>query len=624
MADTFGIGISALQAYQRALATTGHNVANANTPGYSRQRVLFATRPAEFTGAGYVGSGVQIASIERIFDELKASQLNSATTGLARLEAFAAIAQSIGDRVADAKSGLGAGFDRLTSAAEDLATDPTSLPARYVFVNELQGLVNRFHQLSAHLESMDQAVEVGVRNSTTTINTLARSVADLNERIAAASSSGNPPNDLLDERSRLLNQLAGQVGITTTQETNGAVDVFVGNGQALVIGFDARELTLARSPLDPQQSDVQLGGASVTAQLSGGTLGGLLDARGELIEPARNELGRLATALSLRLNELNAQGLDLDGAQGGALLSVPVATGRPTAGNTGTATVAVTYADSAQFRADEYLLSFDGSNYSLRSVATGAPVSLAGSGTAADPFVFDGLEVVVSAGAAAGDRFLLQPFRAAAGEIAVIETDPRRVAAAAALGTVVGSANTGAVAVQSLDVTDSAASGFLDTVTIEFSAPNTYSVNGSGSFAYTPGSPIVLNGYQLTLTGAAAAGDRITVQANTGAVGDNRNALRLAGVASERILEGGAGSAISVNATLISRAGSAAQQADLAMQAQSAIKTDAEAAMAAVSGVNLDEEATNLLRYQQAYQAMAQVIGVADSLFQSLISALRR
>jgi len=149
-------------------------------------------------------------------------------------------------------------------------------------------------------------------------------------------------------------------------------------------------------------------------------------------------------------------------------------------------------------------------------------------------------------------------------------------------------------------------------------------VNGSGSFAYTPGSPIVLNGYQLTLTGAAAAGDRITVQANTGAVGDNRNALRLAGVASERILEGGAGSAISVNATLIARAGSAAQQADLAMQAQSAIKTDAEAAMAAVSGVNLDEEATNLLRYQQAYQAMAQVIGVADSLFQSLISALRR
>jgi flagellar hook-associated protein 1 len=624
MADTFGIGISALQAYQRALATTGQNVANANTPGYSRQRVLFATRPAEFTGAGYVGSGVQIASIERIFDELKASQLNSATTGLARLEAFAAIAQSIGNRVADEKSGLGAGLDRLTSAAEDLATDPTSLPARYVFVSELQGLVNRFHQLSAHLDSMDQAVEVGVRNSTTTINTLARSVADLNERIAAASSAGNPPNDLLDERSRLLNQLAEQVGITTTQATNGAVDVFVGNGQALVIGFDARELTLARSPLDPQQSDVQLGGVSVTAQLSGGTLGGLLDARGELIEPARNELGRLATALSLRLNELNAQGLDLDGAQGGALLSVPAAAALPTAGNTGTATVAVTFADSGQFRADEYLLSFDGSGYALRSVATGAPLSMTGSGTAADPFVFDGLEVVVSAGAAAGDQFLLQPYRAAARDIAVMETDPRRVAAAAALGTVVGSANTGAVAVESLEVTDSAAGGFLDTVTIEFSAPNTFSINGSGSFAYTPGSPIALNGYQLTLTGAAAAGDRITVQANTGAVGDNRNALRLAGVASERILEGGAGSAVSVNATLISRVGSAAQQADLAMQAQSAIKTDAEAAMAAVSGVNLDEEATNLLRYQQAYQAMAQLIGVADSLFQSLISALRR
>jgi flagellar hook-associated protein 1 FlgK len=542
MADTFGIGISALQAYQRALATTGQNVANANTPGYSRQRVVLATRPAEFTGAGYVGSGVQITSIERIFDELKATQLHSAATGLARLEAFAAIAQSIGDRVASDSAGLGAGLDRVTSAAEDLATDPTSLPARYVFLNELQGLVNRFHQLSAHLDSMDQAVEAGVRGSTTTINTLARSIADLNAQITVASSAGNPPNDLLDERARLLNQLSEQVGITTTQETNGAVDVFVGNGQALVIGFDARELTLARSPLDPQQSDVQLGGASVTAQLSGGTLGGLLDARGELIEPARNEIGRLAAALSLRLNEINTQGVDLDGAPGGALLSVPATTARPAADNTGTATAAVTYADSAQFRADEYLLSFDGSNYALRSVATGAPVSLAGSGTAADPFVFDGLEVVVSGGAAAGDRFLIQPFRAAAGDVAVVETDPRRVAAAAALG----------------------------------------------------------------------------------AVGDNRNALLLAGVASERILEGGAASATSANATLIARTGSAAQQADLAMQAQAAIKTDAEAAMAAVSGVNLDEEAANLLRYQQAYQAMAQVIGVADSLFQTLISALRR
>ena len=542
MGDIFGIGVSALQAYQRALATTGHNVANANTPGYSRQRVLLATRPAEFTGAGYVGSGVQIASIERIFDELKASQLNSAATGLARLEAFTAIAQSIGDQVAGASSGLGAGLDRLTSAAEDLATDPTSLPARHVFLSELQGLVNRFHQLSAHLDSMDQAVEAGVSNATTTINTLAQSIADLNEQIVVGSSAGNAPNDLLDERGRLLNQLAGQVGITTTQESNGAIDVFVGNGQALVIGFDARELTLARSALDPQQSDVLLGGVSVMEQLSGGMLGGLLDARGELIEPARNEIGRLATALSLRLNEINSQGLDLDGAPGGALLSLSAATARPAVGNTGTATVAVTYADSAQFRADEYLLSFDGSSYALRSVVTGAPVTLAGSGTAADPFVFDGLELVVSGGAAAGDRFLVQPFRTAASGVAVVETDPRRVAAAT-----------------------------------------------------------VAN-----------------------AVGDNSNALRLAAVTSERILEGGAGSAISVNATLIARAGSAAQQADLARQAQAAIKSDAEAAMAAVSGVNLDEEAANLLRYQQAYQAMAQVIGVADTLFQSLITALRR
>lgn len=623
MTDLFGIGISALQAYQRALATTGHNVANANTPGYSRQRVLLSERPPQYTGAGFVGSGVQVASIERVFDALRASQLDLATSGTQRLTALLGIAQGVSNRLADEQLGLGASLSRLTSALEDVATDPSSVPARQALLAELQGQAETFQRLSSYLDSQQQAVEQGLRDGAGSVNTLARNIADLNRQIVVASASGNPPNDLLDARSRMLNQLSELVGTTTAQESNGAIDVFIGSGQALVVGANASQLALARNTFDAERVDLVIGGVPVTSQISGGKLGGLLDAQSEVITPTRNELGRMAAALSLRVNELNSQGLDLDGRLGGPLLSAPSATVKAAATNTGSATVGVAFADTGAFRADEYVLSYDGSNYQLRSATTGSTIAMTGSGTAADPFQVDGLQIVVSAGAAAGDRFLVQPFRTAASTLSVVETDPRRIAAAAPLRAATDPANTGSVGVTALNVLDSSVAGFLDPVTIDFTSPTTYTINGTGSYTYTPGSPIQLNGYELQLGGVVATGDRITVRPNFGATGDNANALRLAGVTSEKILDGGAGSLVSANSTLIARAGSTAQQVELASRAQEAIRTEAEAAVASVSGVNLDEEAANLMRYQQAYQAMAQVIGVADTTFQSLLAALR-
>ena len=421
----------------------------------------------------------------------------------------------------------------------------------------------------------------------------------------------------------MVNELSQLVGVNTVTESNGALDVFVGSGQALVIGADARELTVARNALDPTRLDLVLGGGVITTQVGGGKLGGLLDAQAELLGPARNEIGRVAATLSLRINEVNGQGLDLDGNLGGALLSAPVATVRPASTNGGSATITVGYADTTAFRADEYLLSYDGSAWQLRSATTGTPVAMTGSGTAADPFRADGLEFVVGSGAAAGDRYLVQPFAAAASAIGVVASDPRRIAAAAALSARTAAGNAGTLTVGALTVTDSSASGFLAPVTIAFTSPSTYSINGSGSYAYVPGAAITLAGYDLVLDGTPAAGDQVTIGANSGATGDNRNALRLAAVMSEGLLDGGRVSLDSANAALVARLGSSAQQAAIAGQAQQALLTQAEQAMASVSGVNLDEEAANLVRYQQAYQAMAQVIQVADSTFQTLLSALR-
>ena len=623
MSELFGIGTTALQAFQRALATTGNNVANASTPGYSRQRVLLTERPGQFNGAGYIGSGVQVAGIQRLFDALRAAELDDATAGSARLEAFSGIARSLSNLVADENLGLGAGMARLTAALEDVATDPTSQPARQALLSELQGSVDMFRRMSAWLDSQQRAVDQGLRDGATSINTLSRGIADLNQRIVAASAGGQSPNDLLDERARMVNELSQLVGVNTVTESNGALDVFVGSGQALVIGADARELTVARNALDPTRLDLVLGGGVITTQVGGGRLGGLLDAQAELLGPARNEIGRIAATLSLRINEINGQGLDLDGNLGGALLSSPVATVRPASTNTGSATIAVGYADSTAFRADEYLLSFDGSGWQLRSATTGTSVAMTGSGTAADPFRADGLEFVVGSGAAAGDRYLVQPFAASAGSIAVVENDPRRIAAAAPLAARTVAGNAGTLTVGALTVTDSSASGFLAPVTIAFTSPTTYTINGSGSYSYVPGASIALAGYGLVLDGTPAAGDQVTIGVNSGATGDNRNALRLAAVISEGLLDGGRVSLDSANAALVAKLGSSAQQASIAGEAQQALLTQAEQAMASVSGVNLDEEAANLVRYQQAYQAMAQVIQVADSTFQTLLSALR-
>ena len=623
MSELFGIGTTALQAFQRALATTGNNVANASTPGYSRQRVLLTERPGQFNGAGYIGSGVQVAGIQRLFDALRAAELDDATAGSARLEAFSGIASSLSNLVADENLGLGAGMARLTAALEDVATDPTSQPARQALLSDLQGGVDMFRRMSAWLDSQQRAVDQGLRDGAASINTLSRGIADLNQRIVAASAGGQSPNDLLDERARMVNELSQLVGVNTVTESNGALDVFVGSGQALVIGSDARELTVARNALDPTRLDLVLGGGVITTQVGGGRLGGLLDAQAELLGPARNEIGRIAATLSLRINEINGQGLDLDGNLGGALLSSPVATVRPASTNTGSATIAVGYADSTAFRADEYLLSYDGSGWQLRSATTGTSVAMTGSGTAADPFRADGLEFVVGSGAAAGDRYLVQPFAASAGSIAVVENDPRRIAAAAPLAARTVAGNAGTLTVGALTVTDSSASGFLAPVTIAFTSPTTYTINGSGSYSYVPGASIALAGYGLVLDGTPAAGDQVTIGVNSGATGDNRNALRLAAVISEGLLDGGRVSLDSANAALVAKLGSSAQQASIAGEAQQALLTQAEQAMASVSGVNLDEEAANLVRYQQAYQAMAQVIQVADSTFQTLLSALR-
>jgi flagellar hook-associated protein 1 FlgK len=291
--------------------------------------------------------------------------------------------------------------------------------------------------------------------------------------------------------------------------------------------------------------------------------------------------------------------------------------------NTGTGSVTLSIADIGGLEASAYLLSFDGATYNLTSVAAGNSVALTGSGSVADPFLADGMSFVINGAPAAGDLFRLEPVTGAAGSLAVAITDTRGIAAAAPIRTSADIANTGTAAISAGEVVDIADPGLLTPNTIQFIDANNYSINGAGSFAYAPGADIVINGARAQITGVAAAGDTFVIEPNLGGVGDNRNGLRLAGVGVESLMVGGTTSLLEGAGRVVGQVGSQVLRSTSERDVQSALLSQVQADLDSVTGVNLDEEAADLLRYQQAYQAAARTIAVADGLFQTLLQALR-
>jgi flagellar hook-associated protein 1 len=267
-------------------------------------------------------------------------------------------------------------------------------------------------------------------------------------------------------------------------------------------------------------------------------------------------------------------------------------------------------------------MKYDGSAWSLTR-ADGTSVAMTGSGTAADPFVADGLKFTVSGSASAGDSFMIRPTATAAAATSVAITDVRQIAAASPVAATAAGSNTGTGSVGGIVATDATNPNLLAPANITFTSPTTYQINGAGSYTFTPGQPIAANGWSLTLNGAPQAGDSFNVAANTGGVGDNSNANALAGIADLGVLDGGNATLTDAYASLVGNVGNSAQQAQNGLTAQTALLNQAVASQQNVSGVNLDEEAANLVRYQQSYQAAAQVISIASTLFDSVLAAVQ-
>ena len=630
MADLLSTGVSGLLAFQRALSTTSHNISNVSTDGYSRQRVLIGTRPAQAYGNGWVGQGANVQTTQRVYDDFVGQQTRSTSSSLEHLDIYASNAERLNNMFGDSTNGLSATLQRFVNAFQTVANSPTSMPARQLLLSEGNTLQQRLQFFAGRLDEIGNEINSRIKGEVAEVNSLATSIARLNNEITTgmARTGGQPPNDLLDQRDRLLDELSQKISVNAVRQDGGTVNVFVGSGQPLVLGADVNQLTTIQSPFDSTQLTValQTPGSSVdiSRNVSGGTLGGLLDFRSEQLDPAHNALGRIAVALSDVVNGQHREGMDLAGALGGDFFAVGGAEVLDNSLNTGTGTVAATRTDVGALTGRDYILEMTGGGWELRDSLTGAAVPMTGTGTAADPFVADGLELEVGGAADVGDTFMIRPTRGAIVNMDVLITDPARIAAAAPIRTAVDTTNSGSGTISAGEVLDGSNAQLRAPVTIEFLSATTYSINGAGSFTFAAGEDIDVNGWRVQISGSPAAGDSFSVSDNTSGAGDNRNALLLADALQSPVLNGRTTSLGSAVGEFVGGVGVATRQAQVNRDAQSVVSEESIAAKEAVSGVNLDEEAANLLKYQQAYQAAAQLIRVADTMFQTLLAATER
>lgn len=548
------IGSSGLLAFQRGLSVTGHNISNSATEGYSRQRLDLNTRTPEFAGNSYFGTGVKVGGVNRIADQFVESQLRTATSSSAHYSLFHDYARRVDSLLANPDSGMAPALQSFFAAIQDVATDPTSLPARQVLMAEGESLSDRFGFLNQRLEEQRALVNGQIQTTADEINVLANSLAELNTNIvkATARAGGAPPNDLLDQRDRLVGELAERVNVTIVPQGDGALNVFVGNGQSLVVGNTASRLTAEPLGEDPMQvgvGHVAANGnvADISRFMTGGRLGALLEVRASVLDTAQNSLGQAAVGLAMEFNAQHAQGLDLEGNEGGDFFVQPQPQILARSDNSAEGLPAVTVEDPGQLTTEDYRLRFNGADsvWELRQVSNNQLVDRFE--PSESPRSVAGLSIDTDAYTAApenGDSFLIRPTRSAAGEIGTVIEGPARIAAASSV-------------------------------------------------------------------------------APTG-VGDNANALELAQLQDRRFLAGETATLEGAYSAMIGEVGTRTRQAELAADSHSRLLDEARNQRDSISGVNLDEEAANLLRYQQAYQAAAQVIAVSSTLFDTLLGAVRR
>ncbi|MGE8280035.1 MAG: flagellar hook-associated protein FlgK [Stenotrophomonas sp.] len=624
MSNVLSTGTSALIAFQRALSTVSHNVANINTDGYSRQKVDFATRNSTDMGYGDVGNGTKITDIRRVADQLAISRLLDSSGELARLQQLSSMADRVDTLFSDTATNINGVWSNFFDSINGLASNAAGTADRRDVLDNASTLVARYKQLNSNLDTLNTEVNNGLIAGTTEVNRLAKEIAQLNGAIGSDANAASP--DLLDRRDQLISQLVGYTGGTAVIQDGGIMNVYTAGGQALVVGTTASEITTAPDPYQPERLQLAIKTQGVTVTVDnksvGGQMGGLLEFRDSVLTPAQAELGRLAVGMALQFNQAHGEGMDLYGDMGSDFFNIGAPKITANTGNAGSASLTASYGDTTALDGQPLLIKFNGSSWEASRADTGAGVAMTGSGTTADPFVINGVQFVVSGSAAANDRFLLQPTGGAINGLSVAITDPSRIAAANPIKAGADLGNTGTGVLGKLDVTNVDNPALLNAASIEFIDANQYTIDGNGPFAYTAGQTISANGWSFVLDGKPAAGDSFNVGRTAAGSSDNGNASRLAAVEDAKVFSAGTVTLNGALGGLTTQVGSAARAASYSLQAQQVINDNAQASRDSISGVNLDEEAADMLRLQQAYQAASQLISTADTMFQTILKAV--
>lgn len=626
MANSLNTGATALIAFQRAIAATANNISNANTEGYSRQRIDFEAVSSTRNTIGSIGQGVRIDNIDRITDQFAQERLLNTTNEAARTEALATSSARLDSIVGTDSLDLSPALNSFFAAIHDANTSPDSIPARAVVIANAEQLESRFNGLAENFRQEDQRTTNLIQRSVDTINTTTQQLAKLNYQLNT--SGETRPLHLLDQRDMLLQKLSEELSIDYNENNSGSIDVFIGNGASLVMGDRSYDMSVDIDPMAPHQLPVRLtiGSEShwIGSQLSGGRLSGLNDYRQQILNPAINDIGRIANVLSGTLNAQQTAGIDLFGNQGASLFSTPAIAVTADKDNTGNATVQASFSDLTLTEASSYQLSYDGVDYTVTRTSDGTSVS----GTS--PLSIDGMTIEVTNTMDIGDRYIVAPTQFAARDFSVTLSDPGALALSSSLRVVEDAANTTISGNASVAPTDPSNTEFATPVEISFNdPPNTYNVtdlntgaNLQSGVAWTDGDVISQNGWTVSLNGTPGAGDSYRIEP-AGAQGDNSNGLTLAAMQDAKLFSG-VQSIAEKYAETVATIGTRTLQASGNHDAAVGLNNSALEQRDSVSGVNLDEEAIALTQYQQAYQASAQIITVAEETFQTLMNALGR
>ncbi|HYF57616.1 MAG TPA: flagellar hook-associated protein FlgK [Burkholderiaceae bacterium] len=623
--DLMRIGSSALGAAYAQLQTTGQNIANASTPGYVRREV--GLRETGYTtGAGWVGSGVGVSEIRRVYDQFLARESQSSRAASAQDAARSEGLQRLDRLFADPETGLGASFDALVDAFGEVAARPSDPSARSVVLNRVDAFATRARTIDERLVELREATQARMRNEAGRANDMLRALADVNARLRAQQSAGGAPNGVLDDRDRLVAELNAVLRANASFAEDGTVSLTTARGEPLVTGVVAARLVLSPDGLDASKLGLSIvrgnngGTVPVASDEVGGSLGGMLRFAGQDVDAARAQLGRIVAAAALEIDARQTRGLDATGARGQALFGLGPIVATPAAGNAGTATLDVTVADPKGLRATDYAVGFDGAQYTVTRLADGSVESFGSL-----PQTLDGLNFDLASGApAAGDRILVRSATAFAAGARALQTNPARIATAMPVTVEKGAANAGDANVEALTI-NSIGPNTAQPVTLTFTSAGTFNVSGTGTgnpsgLIYGPGMTLSYNGWSIRLQGTPAPGDTLRIAPPANPAADNRNALAMQALGDAAFVDGAR--VVDRYAELIGDVGARAQSASAASELSGRLYDDAERARSSVSDVNLDEEAARMMQHQQAYQAAAKVLATANELFRSLLSAV--